>query len=530
MKQLHILDAKIADLFSRYDSRMDYETKPFVPTQKNSDSVLLEIESLEELIRKVDSGEENPSQGLLLYAFRERLNLMRARIQDDRSFPHRFVHQIIGKVNSLISLDARDERTRINILDDLLGHTLSTLEAVADLGPRVPGERKEMLIAVVDKFETLAATGSSRVRAVFTSVAEEHLDPLVVRLEAAADRARDVKARIESAPAPESHDMIAGISYEDTLRRIYDIEISELLSWYREEIDLCRERVRSLGNEIDPSRHPFAILEEDAGPYDSPEEMLAALKHYVAIARKASLEYTTLPEGEECEIWYVPEFLKDSYPWGGYYYGGSALNGDLLGAVFLNRYNYRAVSRGWVQLNAIHECYPGHHAQRVKTAASNMPRIFKVGTLQSTASPLNEGIAHRSETLMQDTMDDPLFPLFVAYRRLHTAVRIWVDLVLHHFHKGTEAAVEIYTTEMGFSREVAEGQVYSQLLMPGYFTVYYYGMRELSRMQEEYRWDDRDFTELSFSCGLISLSTFRQLLELKHEDRRRLLSGFHPST
>ena len=159
-------------------------------------------------------------------------------------------------------------------------------------------------------------------------------------------------------------------------------------------------------------------------------------------------------------MWRVPDYLKDSYPRGGYFSLGSPLGGRPRGAVFLNADNYRAVTGGWVQLNAIHECYPGHHAQFAKTAAGGMPLSFKVGTVASRAAPPSEGIAVRKETLMQDVFDEPAFPLFVAYRRLHTAVRIWVDLILHHFcpPHAVDEAVALYVEQMRFPRTWRAGR------------------------------------------------------------------------
>ncbi len=82
---------------------------------------------------------------------------------------------------------------------------------------------------------------------------------------------------------------------------------------------------------------------------------------------------------------------------------------------------------------AIHEVYPGHHAQNVKTAVGDLPVSAKVAGFNGRATPLVEGIAHRSEELLSDLYGDALFPLFVRFRRLHTALRVQADLLLHHF-------------------------------------------------------------------------------------------------
>ena len=42
----------------------------------------------------------------------------------------------------------------------------------------------------------------------------------------------------------------------------------------------------------------------------------------------------------------------------------------------------------------------------------------------------------KCENDFKDIFNDKLFPIFVLYRRPHTAVRVWTDLLIHHFNKG----------------------------------------------------------------------------------------------
>jgi len=73
----------------------------------------------------------------------------------------------------------------------------------------------------------------------------------------------------------------------------------------------------------------------------------------------------------------------------------------------------------------------------------------------------------------------------VAYRRLHTAVRIKADLLLHHFGRPVEDAVRLYREHMQFSPGAARGQVDFQQLWPGYMTIYYYGQEHLDEIDRE---------------------------------------------
>ena len=47
--------------------------------------------------------------------------------------------------------------------------------------------------------------------------------------------------------------------------------------------------------------------------------------------------------------------------------------------MFLNTYNYKNVTDGWIKLNSLHEAYPGHHVQYVRAAVDETPETVKIG-------------------------------------------------------------------------------------------------------------------------------------------------------
>lgn len=194
-----------------------------------------------------------------------------------------------------------------------------------------------------------------------------------------------------------------------------------------------------------------------------------------------------------------------------------------MGEVFLNDTNYRAVTDGWLKMMAIHECYPGHHVQFVRTTMDTLPETVKIG---SQYIPILEGTAHRSEKLMEHIFPDPFFPLFVRLRRHHTAVRIKADLWLHYFGRPAEDAVGLYMQELGFDRESARGQVRYQERNPGYMTCYYYGMKKIQDLQERFRYGDKEFTEILFSVGRLSLAGLEKFLELSDDNKARFQTEF----
>lgn len=519
------MDKRIVSLFARYDSLLEHQDSLFVPVKENFEQLQADITAVhrDAVVTKQDVS--GPLADALFGHWTELFELLEARIKDDQSFPYRFVRGVIGRTNTLISLDSRDRDTKLEAIEKLHECVPPVLDAVGDLAVNLPELAREQTQAMLSSIAQLANDAPPKIAREFAGAPECRIDRVSGLIRANGGKAQEVSDRLRATAFPEPAKMHHGLTYAETLQLIYGIGVDELIAWHRDEVEQCNDRFLAVARRIDPQRDPLTILDQDLGPYSTPEEMLEAGKLLVPFCREKTLEYITLPPGEECEVWETPEHLRETYPWGGYW-GGNTLNGELHGAVFLNKWNYRAVTKGWVELNAVHECYPGHHAHAVKTAAAKMPLTFKAATLTARSSSHSEGVAHRSETLMQDIFNDA-FPLFVAYRRLHTSVRIWADLEMFHFNHGREPAVQLYMKYMGLDRPTATGQVKSQEATPGYFTIYYYGMKALEKLQKECGWNDKDFTELIFSAGKVSLGTVRKLVYMQAGDRKKLLEEFY---
>ena len=244
---------------------------------------------------------------------------------------------------------------------------------------------------------------------------------------------------------------------------------------------------------------------------------------YLVRTRALVHEYVNLPEDESCRCVPICECCKDSYPWGGYE-GGDFRVKPLVGQMFLNQYNVSAITDGWIKLNCLHEAYPGHHCQYVRTAVDETPETVKIG---AKLVPLLEGTCLRTERAFEGLYEeDPFFPLFVAYRRHHASVRIRVDLMMFYYGATLQEVIDVYQKELGFDFATARKQVQSHQNTPGYFTCYYYGMKKLAEWEKEYGFTKKDFTELLFSAGYISIDRLGELARLTPEDRERYFHDF----
>lgn len=513
----HINDLMV-NLWTRYGSGGEHEERLFIPSEENITSLQGEVRRLQAKADKVRP--QNVLDAVTALRVKNLSDVLAFRLADDRAFPFRYLTSLNGSINSLLLMDDRNPQVRLNILLRRLEQAERLLEETHARTATVCAVRRGMtrkyLVSLTEVLHNLEQSlQDSDMPEDIES--KEHLLQLAGTVE---DKARlfvdcpdsQVQCGDDAAPLP----------YQERLQRVWGTKLEELLSWHEEEVARSAERYRKIAADIDPGRSPGEILDDELPCCDEPEEMFPLMREFVKRARSESLRYITLPKGETCEVWPVPESLKDSYPWGGYS-GPDSLLESLRGAVFLNQHNYRAVTLGWMKMMAIHECYPGHHAQRVKTVSSPLPDCFKLGHLMSRGGPLTEGAAHRSETLLQDIFPDRAFPLFVALRRLHTAVRITADLNLHHFGRPVDEVVSLYQQQLGFSRSAARGQVRFQQLWPGYMTIYYYGQKHLSELQQRLGWDDEAFTELIFSVGYAGLDVLQQIIDVPEDTRREIL-------
>ncbi len=508
------LDRRLVDLWTRYSSSGQHERNIFIPTAEQTAAVQTDLKALQESLNSAVA--DTFLDRITLMQIRNSIDVLSFRAADDRAFPYRHLGGLSGGVNQLLLMDARPLEKRLDILADRLLQAAPLLEAIIDACRRVNDPSRVMVRQYMSSLEKILAGLPEQLGS---------LDADIQELSAISQSARDATARALAhldVLEPAGEGPVAPLPYEDRLRRVWGIELEELLGWHEEEIEERVTRLKAIAMKIDPDRTPYEILETDLPSRERPEDMFPLMEALVSRARERSLDYITLPEGEVCEVWPVPAQLRDSYPWGGYN-GPDPLLRNLRGAVFLNEHNYEAVTLGWLQMMAIHECYPGHHAQKVKTAASSLPDSFRVSHLMNRSGPLNEGIAHRSETLLQHIFPEPAFPLFVAYRRLHTAVRIKVDLALHHFGRPVEEGVQIYQRYLRFSPGEARGQVRFQELWPGYMTIYYYGQKYLADLQDRLGWDDRTFTELVFSVGYSGLDVLEEIVSATPEQREALV-------
>ncbi|MCL2571054.1 MAG: DUF885 domain-containing protein [Defluviitaleaceae bacterium] len=503
MQNFRVLDKDIAELGQKLNG--------FIPTKENRQIAQGEIDALARRVKALDCN--NPVLDVLAGHFLDFLESKQQALSNYYENPGVALQYLGWRLYSLCHTDYRPHEQRIPEIEAKI-KSLPQLWNDAIL-PILPEKAQSVITGLKQAINTAKYTKHDL---------DEYRQSLESYLACASNFADEQKSttRGDDEVIPVTPD-----EYRAALKNNIGVDLDQLLSWYEYENAKTRAESLELANKIKgPIRSTAEVsdlLFKYAGPCDSAEEMFSRANEYLKRARAAAHQYIWLPHDEQCECIPIPPQLKDSYPWGGY-------NSDypsrypLYNTMFLNNFNYTAITDGWIKINALHEAYPGHHAQFIRAAIDPIPETMKRG---AKSIPLSEGTCIRTERVFEFVFaEDPYYPLMVAHRRHHTSTRIKIDLMLHYFGKTIGEACDLYQQEMGFDRKTARAQVQAHENGMGYFTSYYYGMKKIYDWEKEYYWDKRDYTDLLFSVGRVSLETFEKILKLTSKERHSLTHDF----
>lgn len=222
------------------------------------------------------------------------------------------------------------------------------------------------------------------------------------------------------------------------------------------------------------------------------QEMVRARAHCV------TQDLITLPDGEVCDVAWLPDYLRASAPLGLMQTTPPFADGlrselrltalDQESPVERQRQHERDNCYAFARSITLHEIYPGHHTQMAhhKLATVNSPirRYF--------SSPLFvEGWGLYTEDLMAETgfMAEPAVQLFKLRNALWRSARVVVDCGLHTRGMSFDEAVELLCQEVHLDRRMAEGEVrrYTTHDNPTYPSAYLLGKTAIHELRERWR-------------------------------------------
>ncbi len=507
-----------------------YERETLAPTRENRRALEAQLSAARAQVAALEAPE--PAFALMKRHFGDFLDAAEVLLANSFSKPAAAIAKLTRRLENLAGVDTREDAEKAEIL----GAQLDGLDELLDGVRQCAQSAKEADTAALAA-ECAEVAGNYRhyaenVGRYFPSLSEKEGAALAKRLLSVCEKLDAWKA-VHSGEGASVDDEERSVPFSEAYYRgvlagQLGVELDELLSWHRTEMERTRAEVFEIAGRLPIAAQPRTmqevseVLARYAGPCDSPDEMFRRTRGYLERARAAAREYVWFPE-EACWLERVPYPIRQSFPWGGYSDGDGRLR-PITGTAFLNDGNFRAISDGWLKMQAVHEAYPGHHIQYVRNVTDSLPETVKLGAKHI---PLIEGVAHRSERLFEFVFpEDPFYPLFVAFRRHHTAVRIRSDLMLRLEGRPIRECVQLYMDELGFDHGTARGQVRAQEQMEGYFTCYYYGMKRIADLEVKSGMDSKAFTEQLFSCGNVSMENLEGYLKLDAKQRASYLNDF----
>lgn len=461
------------------------------------------------LHEKINSiSEEDEVISLLKSHFQDFMQMIHFQYQNQKQNPGLFFARFFNGQNYLKEVDTRSAEIRQAIIQQ-------RNDQVAMIA-----------VTIQQKIPTL---NDAALQSIVNSIAQEcSIEACLQCKEAAIKEAQKRNIKLsETLLSDEEKLPLDQALYRTCLNDEFGIDLDELIAWHESEIDKTRNLMMNLASSIaqEEVKEPLRVkelLDEYAGAYDCPSKMMEVGQESFEKVRQFAYSILDLPE-EVCELTGVPERLKDSFPWGGYM-EGCRYHTPPKGRMFLNDINYQAVSDGWIRMNCIHEAYLGHHIQFVKCQCDPLPETIRRG---AKADPISEGVPHRSEEKYAFLFaESKWFPLFIAYRRHHTAVRIKADLWLRYYGKTIGEVTDLYQAELGFDRHTARGQVLAQEQMYGYFTSYYTGVKTILELENQMNFERDELTALLFNAGRISLKNLAKYLALSASQKERYHHDF----
>jgi hypothetical protein len=281
---------------------------------------------------------------------------------------------------------------------------------------------------------------------------------------------------------------------------LVDMDHKSLYEFGLERVEDDRQRLEAYAEEQDPSRswvEQIDLVKED---HPQPEEFKDSYAREMDLAREHCVErdLITLPEGEICQMEWLPTYLRASLPI-------AVMNTtppfeagleskwlitplDPEASPERQKQHMRDNCYAFARSIALHEIYPGHHLQKVhhKLGTRDLPmrRFF--------SSPVFvEGWGLYTEDLFEETgfIHEPPVMLFKLRNALWRSVRVVIDSGLHTRGMGFEEAVDLLTREVFLDSHMAEGEVrrYTTHNNPTYPSSYLVGKTLIQELREQWR-------------------------------------------
>lgn len=322
--------------------------------------------------------------------------------------------------------------------------------------------------------------------------------------------------------------------YEERLRLEHALDVSapDLKRTGERVFQDVERQMTGLAAALDSKKSWSQIVEEARAEHPSTDRLLEAYLAEIKRLRSYIIDngVVTVPQNEILEVTYTPQFARSTLPYAAYF-PPAPFEERQEGEFWVTPVDERSSKEEQAaQLRehchfalpaiALHEAYPGHHVQLVRS--DNVSSYIRK---HISSNILCEGWAFYCEDMMsllgyrpayvESSRDvergEKLFRLFVLKDALWRAARVIIDVGLHTEGMSVEDAVKLLTDRVCLSKAAAIGEVKRYTLSPTQPMSYSLGRLQITALREELKAIPlRQFHDMLLSHGTIPIKYIRE--------------------
>lgn len=449
------------------------------------------------------------------------------------------VHPIRNKSEARAYID------RLNMLDDVFGSTMESLNAQRDAGIFPP---RFVFNHVIRQLNELINADQNPVRDVFErkinepelGFSEKLKAELISDLNLAMEESVNPSFQLlldfmtETLPMADPNDGVWSLPNGDdfyALRlKVYtttDYSAEDIHNIGLSEVDRISKRMQEIlselgyGDNLNVGEVMNQMNEDPQFLYaDTPDRKTIVIKDYSDIVEEtwiaATDSFHKMP-ASKVEVRAVPEYSEQNEAGG--YYMSPALDGSRPGVFYANLYDIKQTPTYSMRALAFHEAIPGHHLQNALNLENEELTLYRRFGYYTSA--FGEGWALYSERLSVELgMAKTLFDeLGVLQSELFRSVRLVVDTGLHYKRWTREEAMDYMKKTTGMSDTEVMAEIERYIVWPGQACSYKVGMikildlRERAKDQMGDSFDIRDFHSAVLDHGEPPLFIVEELVD-----------------
>ena len=278
-------------------------------------------------------------------------------------------------------------------------------------------------------------------------------------------------------------------------RWFFEQSADEILERGRRAFAETESLAQQVSERIDPGKHWSEVYERLKDEHPPGHAIKDAYQRSIDAAREFVIahEIVSLPAGERVITVDTPPAMRRSSPFGTFQ-SVDRFGEDLVGKLVLTPIEdwmtpeqqaarLRSHHNSWIPIIAVHEAYPGHHVDALKTREN--PRLLRKVVREPIFA---EGWGLFTEELMFElgflAGDD--VRLTQLRNRLWRAARVILDVSLHTGRMNFDEAVDFLRDRVRFERYAAELEVGMYTMRPTYVLGYLIGMEEIMNIRAEW--------------------------------------------